>query len=132
MLFIFEQLGRLHLSASGLWGHLEVEGIDPTMFATDWIMTIFCRGFSFDLVTRVWDIFLNECSFKIVYRVSLALLKSIEKPLLAAKFDGIMGIIKELPQRTDAESLMQIAWALPLREAQIAELEERYLADKSH
>jgi hypothetical protein len=38
-------------------------------------MTMFCRGFSFDLVTRVWDIYLAEGSFKIVYRVSLAILK---------------------------------------------------------
>ena len=39
-------------------------------------MTMFCRGFSFDLVTRVWDIFLFE-GYKIVYRVGLALLKVI-------------------------------------------------------
>ena len=35
---------------------------------------MYCRGFSFDLVTRVWDIFFNE-GYKIVYRVALALVK---------------------------------------------------------
>jgi hypothetical protein len=29
-------------------------------YFTEWAMTIFTRGFSFDLVTRVWDVFLNE------------------------------------------------------------------------
>ena len=48
----------------------------PSMYATEWFMTMFCRGFSFDLVTRVWDIFLFE-GYKIVYRVGLALLKVI-------------------------------------------------------
>lgn len=38
-------------------------------------MTLFCRGFSFELVTRVFDIFLLENHYKIVYRVSLAILK---------------------------------------------------------
>lgn len=41
---------------------------------TGWVMTLFTRDFSFDLCTRVWEIFLNE-GFKIVYRVALALLQ---------------------------------------------------------
>jgi hypothetical protein len=73
VLFVFERLGEQHLGAQ--WMHMQREGIHPTMFATEWFMTMFCRGFSFDLVTRVWDIYLAEGSFKIVYRVSLAILK---------------------------------------------------------
>jgi hypothetical protein len=45
------------------------------MYFTEWAMTLFCRGFSFELVTRVFDIFLLEGNYKIVYRVSLAILK---------------------------------------------------------
>ena len=37
---------------------------------------MYCRGFSFDLVTRVWDVFFSE-GYKIVYRVALALVKVI-------------------------------------------------------
>jgi hypothetical protein len=73
VLHVFECLGRLHLPV--LWSHFEREGIHPTMFFTEWAMTMFCRGFSFELVTRVWDIFLYEGDYKIVYRVSLAILK---------------------------------------------------------
>lgn len=36
---------------------------------------LFSRGFSFDLVTRVWDVLMTEGSYKIIYRVSLAMLK---------------------------------------------------------
>lgn len=43
-------------------------------YATEWFMTMFARGFSFDLVTRVMDVFSLE-GYKIVYRVCLALLK---------------------------------------------------------
>ena len=39
-----------------------------TRYFTEWAMTIFTRGFSFDLVTRVWDVFLNEGIYRI-YRL---------------------------------------------------------------
>ena len=34
-------------------------------YVTEWLLTMYCRGFSFDLVTRVWDVFFNE-GYKIV------------------------------------------------------------------
>ena len=71
-LYVFGELGRQHLGP--LWVHLEDQKMHPTMYATEWLMTMFCRGFSFDLVTRVWDVYLFE-GFKIVYRVALAILK---------------------------------------------------------
>lgn len=43
-------------------------------YATEWLLTMYCRGFSFDLVTRVWDVFFSE-GYKIVFRVALALVK---------------------------------------------------------
>ena len=43
-------------------------------FATSWFMTLYARDFSFDLSTRVWEIFLSE-GFKVLYRVAIALLK---------------------------------------------------------
>jgi hypothetical protein len=49
-------------------------------------MTLFCRGFSFELVTRVFDIFLLEGDYKIVYRVSLAILKVSSPALLVFLF----------------------------------------------
>jgi hypothetical protein len=69
-----------------LWAHLQKEGVHPTMFATEWFMTMFCRGFTFDLVTRVWDIYIAEGSFKIVYRVCLAILKVSYLPRMVATY----------------------------------------------
>jgi TBC1 domain family member 10 len=66
VLHVFEKLGELHLGK--LWKHMVDQGIHPTMFATEWLMTMYCRGFSFDLVTRVWDVLLSEGSVKITYR----------------------------------------------------------------
>lgn len=71
-MYVFGELGRQILGP--LWTHLEEQGVHTSMYATEWLMTIFCRGFNFDLVTRVWDVYLFE-GFKVVYRVALALLK---------------------------------------------------------
>ena len=116
-LYIFGALGKQHLGA--LWLHLEKEGIHPTMFATEWLMTMFCRGFSFDLVTRVWDIFFHE-GYKIVYRVALALIKNAEKELMGASFERIMEVLRTLPSGVDATSLLDtVVWGIPLTRAQI-------------
>lgn len=76
-------------------------------FATEWIMTLFCRGFSFDLVTRVLDIFCLV-GYKIVYRVALALLKTIEEKLMKASFEECMKLIRSLPQFVDAPTLIEV------------------------
>lgn len=41
-LYVFEQLGKRHLGS--LWAHLEDQGMHPTMYATEWFMTMFSRG----------------------------------------------------------------------------------------
>lgn len=82
-------------------------------------MTMYCRGFSFDLVTRVWDIFFHE-GYKIVYRVALALIKNIQNDLMAASFEKIMEILRNLPAAVDASHLMEnVVWKIPLTHAQI-------------
>jgi hypothetical protein len=108
-------------------------------YFTEWAMTLFCRGFSFELVTRVFDIFLLEGDYKIVYRVSLAILKvsvvvllvvllflsssfsfsflfflpilsqTFEAEFLAMRFDKIMSFLREIPTRIDAPTVMDVS-----------------------
>lgn len=116
VLYVFGELGKVHLGR--LWQHLLDENMHPTMYATEWLMTMFCRGFSFDLVTRVVDVFLKD-GYKIVYRVSLALLKNIEKELMESDFEGIMRLVRRIPELTDASTVMELAWAIPVRRREI-------------
>ena len=125
VLHVFGDLCRQHLRGRGLWAHVERAGVSHAMFATEWLLTMFCRGFSFDLVTRVWDAFLLE-GYKIVYRVALALLKSIEPQLLEADFEGMMALFRNLPKTIDADKVMDVAFALPLKRAHIAAAERQY------
>ena len=102
-LYVFGKLGKTHLGRT--WTHMLKQGMHPTMYATEWLMTMFCRGFSFDLVTRVMDVYLSE-GYKIVYRVALALIKNIDSELADAEFEEIMGLVRNIPLLTDATTGM--------------------------
>ncbi|OQR99208.1 hypothetical protein ACHHYP_07166 [Achlya hypogyna] len=119
---IFDACVRLYLPA--LARHLDAEGLHPTMFATQWFVTLFAYSFPFELVTRVWDVFLHE-GWKIVYRVAVALLKLSEKALLAKKFEKIMEFFKELPTLVDTKQVLSAAWDLPITTAQLQSLHDK-------
>lgn len=57
-----------------LWAQILENNLTPAMYATQWFLTAFTQRFPYDLVTRVWDIFLLE-DWKVFYRVCLALFK---------------------------------------------------------
>ena len=123
VLYVYGELGKLHLGK--LWRHLLDEKMHPTMYATDWLMTMFCRGFSFDLVTRVMDVFLKE-GYKIVYRVSLALIKNLEKEFLEEDFEGIMHLLRRIPELTDADTIMELAYKIPVKRREIERFQEEF------
>lgn len=37
--------------------HLQQYGVEPLMFATDWLMCLFTRHLPFNALLRVWDLF---------------------------------------------------------------------------
>uniref|UniRef100_K3WL35 Rab-GAP TBC domain-containing protein n=1 Tax=Globisporangium ultimum (strain ATCC 200006 / CBS 805.95 / DAOM BR144) TaxID=431595 RepID=K3WL35_GLOUD len=72
LIFIFEKL--MEQLMPQIAKHLESEGLHPTMYLTQWFITLFTYNFPFEFVTRVWDMFLYE-GWKIIFRVALALMK---------------------------------------------------------
>jgi Rab-GTPase-TBC domain len=55
--------------------------IHPSMFASQWFITIFAVNLKFDILVRIFDVFLLEGQ-KIFYRFALAILKINEGRLL--------------------------------------------------
>lgn len=105
------------------------ESIHISMFATQWLITVYTSNFSFDLVTRVWDIFLFE-GWKIVYRVMLALLEYATPDLLRLDFEGILFYLKTLPRNVDAEVIMNIAFSIPLKRKHIEFFAKQWETDQ--
>lgn len=121
--FVFQGLFKQLMPQ--LSAHLENEGLHPTMYLTQWFLTLFTYNFPFEFVTRVWDAFLHE-GWKVIYRVALALLKTSQKTLLNSKFEAIMEYFRELPTKANADEVLSAAFRLPIKRAQIEHLLEQY------
>jgi hypothetical protein len=57
-LFQFERLVREHMPKLGQ--HFIEEMINPSMYASQWFITVFSYSFPFHITLRVWDVFLYE------------------------------------------------------------------------
>ena len=95
--------------------HLTSEGINISMYACQWLMTLFSSNFNFDLVSKVWDNFLVE-GWKVVYRVFIAILASCEQELLDLPFEHILTFLRDkLPGRVDGQSILAASLEIRLR-----------------
>jgi hypothetical protein len=56
-------------------------GVTPSLFSTEWFMTVFLYNLPFPVALRIWDIFLFE-GFHFMYAVGLALIKLYSGTLL--------------------------------------------------
>mmetsp|Transcript_24100 Transcript_24100/g.36207 ORF Transcript_24100/g.36207 Transcript_24100/m.36207 type:complete len:325 (+) Transcript_24100:1315-2289(+) len=116
-LFVADRLVRKLLP--DLHQHLTNEGINISMYACQWLMTIFSSNFNFDLVSIVWDNFLVE-GWKVVYRVFIAILTECEEELLNLPFEHILTFLRDkLPGRVDGQSILAASLEIRLRSKHI-------------
>jgi len=79
--------------------------IHPSMYASQWFITIFAVNFKFDVLVRIFDVFLLEKE-KILYRIALAILKINEERLIAQKnFEDVLYQLKFLFDNINVEDL---------------------------
>jgi hypothetical protein len=110
-----------------LANHFKRENIDITMFATQWLLTLYTSSFPWELVTRVWDAFLAE-GWKMVYRVMLALLEEASPKLLKLSFEDILAFLRDLPLTVQAKPTLDAAFRIPLKRKIIHKFELEWLA----
>ena len=84
------------------------------MFATQWIMTVFTSTFSFELVARVWDIFLVE-GWKVVYRVIIALLDQASVDLMELTMEEMFDYFRDFPSKVDGHAVILASLNIPMK-----------------
>ncbi|KAH7852471.1 hypothetical protein Vadar_025168 [Vaccinium darrowii] len=94
-LFQFESLVREHLPKVG--EHFTQEMINPSMYASQWFITVFSYSFPFHLALRIWDVFLHE-GVKIVFKVGLAPLKYCQDELVKLPFEKLIHALRNFPE----------------------------------
>lgn len=127
VLYIAEKLTYQFLPK--LAKHMEEQSIHITMYATQWLLTLYTSSFQFDLVTRVWDCFLAE-GYKVVYRVMLALLQESQAVLLTLTFEDILAHFRELPKNTNGAHILSVALKIPLRHKHLSKHEKDFYAQQ--
>lgn len=83
---LLEKLPRIHR-------YLNEQGIQSTMYASQWFMTLFAYKFPLELVFRIFDIILAE-GIDSIFQFALAVLKSNEKVILSLEFEALLDFLK--------------------------------------
>lgn len=94
-LFQFERLVKELVPKVG--AHFEKEMINPSMYASQWFITVFSYSFPFSLALRIWDVFLFE-GVKIVFRLGLALLRYCQDDLIKLPFEKLVHALRNFPE----------------------------------
>jgi len=126
LMAVFGELAKKELP--GLISHFKECGVDHSMYATEWFMSIFTYSFPFSLVVRLWDAFLCE-GWKVVYRVALAQLKGSAEKLMSMQLDELMPELKRIiPRSTEInpDAVMKLSLSIPLTTQGITAIAEEY------
>ncbi|KAJ8775174.1 hypothetical protein K2173_020178 [Erythroxylum novogranatense] len=109
-LFQFDLLVKEHLPK--LADHFTREMIIPSMYASQWFITVFTYSFPFHLAIRIWDLFLYE-GVKILFKVGLALLKYCQDDLVKLPFEKLIHALRNFPQDAmDPDVLLPMAYSI--------------------
>ena len=83
------------------------------MYASQWFLTLFAVNFSFDILVRIWDVYLLEGE-KTIYRIAIALLLKNETKLLVRDFEELMNQLKDMYKVEDVDGLIKNASSLKI------------------
>ena len=108
-----------------IYGIFQRDGILPTMYASTWCITLFFRVIEFHIALRIFDCFLLE-GFKVIFRVSLALLKLKENEFYNSEQGNCLIILNQCTNNIDIDELFKIAFDFSLSHSYINKCEEEY------
>ena len=122
-MYVTQELGLICLPK--VFRHLQEINLSATLYAVNWIMTLFACALPIETVVRIWDCFFLE-GRKILYRVILGILKLCEKDLRTQTFEDALQTIKDKAQSVLPEDLLPAAFSFSLSQARIDQLEHDF------
>ncbi|KAK4424491.1 EVI5-like protein [Sesamum alatum] len=122
-LFQLEHLVKEHLPKLG--EHFTKEMINPSMYASQWFITVFSYSFPFNLALRIWDVFLFEGAI-IIFKVGLAVLKYCHDDLIKLPFEKLIYALRNFPaDAMNPDILLPMAYTLKVSKS-LEESKEEY------
>ncbi|KAM3755404.1 hypothetical protein ACB098_02G037200 [Castanea mollissima] len=115
-LFQFDNLVREYLPKLG--EHFTQGMINPSMYASQWFITVFSYSFPFHLALRIWDVFL--------YEVGLAILKYCHDDLIKLPFEKLIYALRNFPEDAmNPDTLLPMAYSIKVSK-RLEELKQDY------
>ena len=108
-----------------LYNIFQRDGIVPTMYASSWFISLFARTVDFNIAVRILDCFFLE-GFKVIYRISLALLKLSENAFCSAKKGETLPLLYKVQENINVEELFKVAFGFHISRNYIKECEIEY------
>lgn len=71
-------------------------GIVPSMYASQWFLTLFANSLPLPVVARIWDRFFAE-GMDAIFTAAVALLRHLKDDIMSRPFEGVFSILKSLP-----------------------------------
>ncbi|CEP15964.1 hypothetical protein [Parasitella parasitica] len=90
-LYQFDALVQEHLPHVAR--HLKQQGINSTMYASQWFMTLFAYKFPLNLVYRIYDVIFAE-GINSIFKFAIALLKRNQTTILGSDFEHLLDFLK--------------------------------------
>ncbi|CCJ28669.1 unnamed protein product, partial [Pneumocystis jirovecii] len=103
--------------------HLHKHGIEPSMYASQWFMTLFAYKFPINMVVRVFDVIIAEGT-EAILKFSIALMKKNQEKILSLKFDQLLSFLKEkmfLVYSIHNKTITKLAWSTTITDYQVDE-----------
>jgi len=121
---ILQDLIRQNLPV--LHQHFEAEGFEISLFAIGWLESLFVyiEAMPVQTINRIWDIWIADASFKILFQVSIAILQLSMQKLLDMDFEGIIQYLQKLPNEDilHSERLIPCALGIKITQTQLSKL----------
>ena len=101
------------------------DGVLPTMYASTWFISLFARSVDFHIVVRIFDCFFLE-GFKVIYRISLALLKLKENDFCQGDKGCSLPLLQTVLENVNVEQLFKTAFGFSISRNYINKIEAEY------
>ncbi|KAF8927579.1 GTPase-activating protein [Dissophora ornata] len=127
-LYQYEQL--MEETVPLVYKHFQNQGIQSTMYASQWFMTLFAYKFPLDLVFRIYDILFVE-GVESLFRFAIALLKANHDKILNHDFDKLIELLKNglfEPYKNNPSLFVQDAYSVKVTPKKLAQFAQKYNA----
>ena len=121
--FIFLNLQKKYIPK--IYNILQRDKVVPTMYVSTWFISLFSRSLEFQIVLRIFDCFFLE-GFKVIYRISLALLKLKENQFCKSRKGSSLPLLQKVTTNINEEELFKIAFGFNISRNYIEKLEAEY------